>query len=73
MPRQPEPTYEQMMDYVLDIGRECDCCSAAAEGCTGMTLGPNGPVYPPCSSKPFEELLIYDDVIQIYKEDHDNG
>lgn len=68
-----EPTYEQALEYVVDIGRECDCCSAAAEGCTGITCGPNGPIYPPCSKQPFEELLDVDKAMQIYKEDHDNG
>lgn len=25
--------------------------------CTGMSHGPNGPVYPPCSEKPIKDIL----------------
>lgn len=65
------PSYEDMMEYVLDMGRECECCSCAG-WCAGLTLGPSGPQFPPCASKDFSELLIAEQVMHIYKEDHDN-
>lgn len=63
------PSYEEMMEYVLDTGRECDCCTCG-DFCKGITLGPNGPLFPPCSSRDFNELLIQERVEELYKEDH---
>lgn len=65
----PLPSYVDMMEYVLDIGRECDCCKCG-DWCTGIICGPNGPIFPACSSKDFSELLIQERVEELYKEDH---
>lgn len=63
------PSYEQMMEYVLDAGRECECCVCRGF-CHGIVLGPDGPVFPPCSDHDFGELLDNKLVEQIYQEDH---
>lgn len=43
----------------------CTYCLYSDE-CHGMSLGPNGPIYPPCCSKNIEDLLdteaILDDI-----------
>lgn len=64
-------SYEEMLEYVLDMGRECECCKYTGI-CRGITIGPRGPLFPPCSDKDFNELLVADRVIEIYKEDHAN-
>lgn len=66
------PSYEEMMDYVLDAGRECECCKFTGM-CDGITRGPNGPIFPPCSRKDFSELLIASQVARIYKEANANA
>lgn len=63
------PSYEEMMEYVLDTGRECECCICNG-WCTGIVMGPSGPIFPPCSDKDFNELLEPEQVKDIYKEDH---
>lgn len=62
------PSYEEMMESVLDAGRECECCSMAALGCQGIIMGPKGPMFPACSSKDFSELLVPCEVERVYKE-----
>ena len=63
------PTYDEMMDYILDQGLECKCCKHR-QYCTGIRQGPNGPIFPVCSEQDFNELLIHQDVERIYKEAH---
>ena len=63
------PSYEEMMEYVLDVGAECECCTCRGF-CKGITLGPNGPIFPPCSDHDFGELLVHELVEDKYKEDH---
>lgn len=63
------PSYEEMLEYVLDTGKECNCCMHG-DWCTGIICGPNGPVFPQCSYKDFNSLLIQERVESIYKEDH---
>ncbi len=63
------PTYDEMLEYVLDAGKECECC-VCGDWCKGITMGPNGPLFPPCSSKDFRELLDADCVANVYQEDH---
>ena len=39
--------------YELD----CSTCPFQKEGCDGMTYGPNGPIYPPCSDLDENETI----------------
>lgn len=65
------PSYEEMMEYVLDAGRECECCNFTGV-CSGITRGPEGPIFPPCSYKDFDKILVADQVERIYREAHTN-
>ena len=40
-------------NYELD----CSTCPFQKEGCDGMTCGPNGPIYPPCSDLDENETI----------------
>lgn len=60
-----------MLEYVLDAGRECECCPLSGLGCKGLTFGPNGPIFPKCADNDFADLLIPEEVERIYKEDHE--
>ena len=42
-----------MSNYELD----CSTCPFQKEGCNGMTCGPNGPIYPPCSDLDEDETI----------------
>lgn len=64
------PSYEEMLEYVLDMGKECECCPMATLGCHGITHGPNGPIFPKCSDMDMKDLLQQDWVERVYEEDH---
>jgi hypothetical protein len=66
------PPYDDMVEYILDAGKECDCCKHR-ETCRGIVVKPNGEtLFPACSYKDFLELLSPYMVRKIYKEDHPN-
>lgn len=73
MPTAPiPPPYEDMVEYILDEGKECDCCKHR-EKCKGIVVRPNGEtLFPACSYNDFSELLSDRMVRRIYKEDHTN-
>lgn len=66
MPKQPEANYHQMLEYVIDADKACDCCVVKPDACAQMPC-------PICVVRPHEDLLIYEDVVRIYREDHNNG
>lgn len=67
------PPYEEMLEYILDEGRECDCCKFR-ETCKGIVVIPGGEtLFPACSRKDFVELLSPRMVRKIYREGHDNA
>lgn len=72
MPTAPIPTlppYEEMVEYILDAGKECSCCTLK-EKCRGIVQHPTHPEFPECSRKDFMDLLGHRMVRKVYKEDH---
>lgn len=63
------PTYDELLEYILDNGLECRCCKHS-QNCRGVSLGPNGPIFPPCSDHDFKDLLIPHKIRQVYVEEH---
>ena len=64
------PPYEEMLEYILDEGKECECCKFK-ETCKGIVVMPDGKtMFPACSRKDFIDLLSPHQVRKIYKEDH---
>ena len=64
------PPYDDMREYVLDAGKECDCCKMR-DKCKGIVVLPNGEtLFPACSYKDFSELLTERLIRKVYKEDH---
>lgn len=68
----PKPSYEEMMEYVLDEGRECECCKEQRK-CKGIICTPKGEMlFPACSTTDFSDLLLPRQVGIIYREGHAN-
>lgn len=66
------PSYDEMLEYILDNGLECKCCTCNG-WCTGIKMTPSGPSFPPCSDKDFGDLLVPHMLRQVYMEAHNNA
>lgn len=67
------PPYEEMLEYILDEGKECDCCKLK-ETCKGIVVMPNNEtLFPACSHKDFTDLLSPHMVRKIYRKEHANA
>ena len=59
----------KMLETVDDHERRCDACKHQNDGCAGgVTGGPNGPIYPPCSDLGPEEYIDEDLLKEVYDE-----
>ena len=59
---------DYMVQKIFDCERHCDICIYRHDCRGGVTSGPNGPIYPPCSDKIFD-LWADDDLIEeVYNE-----
>jgi hypothetical protein len=71
VPRTPGlPPDEDLIEYVLDQGRECECCRAKSK-CDWILLVDGHKDPPECTKRDFSELLSPRLAAKIYKEDHD--
>lgn len=67
------PPYEELLEYILDAGKECECCKHK-DVCKGIVVMPDGQtMFPACSRVDFIDLLSPRLVRKIYKEDHNNA
>lgn len=66
------PDFQKMFDAISDHDMVCEVCIYQGMGCTGgVSGGPNGPIFPPCSDlEPQryvdEELMqdVYDEIME---------
>lgn len=64
-----------MLDIISENGTLCLVCKYFSD-CNGLTLGPNGPIYPPCSDygTTFESGLYNEnDIISEYQDIKSEG
>lgn len=59
---------EDMIQVILENGRECDVCIYRNRCPKGVSGGPRGPMYPPCSDGDYERLADEDRVNEVYAE-----
>ena len=60
--------FRKMLEAVIEQDRLCDVCRFQHDGCGGLTLGPNGPIYPPCSDSDPENYVDEDFLREVYEE-----
>lgn len=56
-----EMTVEQKFElYEGHNDNLCGICSIRIYGCNGLSLGPNGPMYPPCADVNFDHYVDFE-------------
>lgn len=60
--------FERKIEKITELDMLCDVCSYKTRGCNGMSINPNGPVFPPCADDNTYDYVDERLLEQIYTE-----
>lgn len=61
-------TITEAIDILLEHDAICPVCNYSFDCTGGVSGGPNGPIYPPCSDGDYERLVDEEDAINLAEE-----
>lgn len=59
---------ETAIDILLEHEQICSVCKYEGDCSGGVSGGPSGPIYPPCSDGDYEALIYEEDAIELAEE-----